>query len=114
MQKKIKTPKGRIFYNRYVKDFDPYNPKESLLKELREWKTPSSGYISPARRGIIMSQMDAETASYIGYEARMGLEEIRILAKIRYFILLASDEDVTKDEVIEMLYDKDLGLKEIK
>ena len=111
LSKKHKTPRGRLVYNRFVKDFDPYNPKKELLDELKEWRTPKSGYISPAKRDIRLNDMDFETAEYIGYTARMGREDIRILARLRYFILLAMDEDVTPIEVKEMLYDEELGLK---
>lgn len=110
-KRKYKTPKGKLFYNKFVKDFDPYNPSEQLLSELRGWRTPKSGYISPAKRDISLGTMDFETSEYIAYTARMGSEDIRTLAKLRYFILLAMDEDITKSEVEELMEDDELGVK---
>lgn len=106
-----KTPKAKLFYKRYVEDFNPYEPKKELLEILESKRVSSSGYIKPALRGKKFSEITIEDASYIGYEAKMGTDDSRLLAKLKYYIELTKDESITKDDIEELLYDKDVGLK---
>jgi len=114
MQKIQKTPKGKLFYKRYVENFDPYNPSEVLVEKLNKEVVPNSSYITKNMRGISFNELTIDGASYIGYEAKMGTEDKRLLAKLKYFIELAKDETIEKEEIEELLFDKEVGLKNSK
>lgn len=103
-----KNPKSIRLYKKWViKDkFNPYKPSEELENELFEWILPNSDYIGKEFRGMPIGKIDAGTASYIAFEARMGKPELRLMAKIRYYILDAQDSETTKQE----LYDSMTGV----
>lgn len=104
------TPKSKLFYNRYVKNFNPYNPSDNLLGVLNESRLPKSGYLNKETRGLLISEIDIEQASYIGYSCEKISEEFRLLGKIKYFIEMAKDNTITKVEMQELLSDKEVGL----
>jgi hypothetical protein len=108
--KNYKTPKGKLFYNRWIKNFNPYNPESGLIDILTKTLVSSSSYIKPSMRKKKFIDLNLEEASYIGYEAKMGTDDSRLLAKIKYFIELTKDETVSKNDVEEMLSDEEVGL----
>jgi hypothetical protein len=104
------NPKSRLLYRKYVKEgrFNPYDPSSELREELRAWKLPSSNYIKKEFRGTSLWLMGYDTASYVAFEAIMGKPEIRLLACMRYYIELAKDEEVTRQD----LFDEITNIKE--
>jgi len=112
-KKKYKSPNGRVYYRRYVPTFNPYNPSEQLVSELKEHHLPNSNYIKKTARGMSMNDMDLDTAYFIAYEARMGREEIRLLATLKYFILNAQEEILTKEEMKHELCLEDDSIMEL-
>ena len=104
------TPKSKLFYNRYVKNFNPYTPSDDLLGVLNESRLPKASYLNVETRGLVISEMSIEQASYIGYGCKGIPEEFRLLGKIKYFIEMAKDNSITKAEMQELLSDKEVGL----
>jgi len=109
-KKFYKTPKGKLFYLKYIKDFNPYNPSDKLLNVLDTRTVSKSSYITPDLRGKKFSEITIENAEYIAYKAKMGTEDSRILAELKYFIELTKDDELTKDEVMSLLIDDEVGL----
>lgn len=113
MNKKRRNPRSKKIYREFIVDdkFDPFNPSDKLEEELHGWKLPSSRYIAKEFRGKSIGSLNVEVASYIAFEAVMGSPEIRLLAGIRYYILFAQDEDVSKQEVYDEIIDlSDFGI----
>ena len=108
--KKRQNPKSRLLYRKWIVEykFDPYNPSRELLTELYEWKIPCSRYVAKEFRGELIARLTGETASYIAFESIMGSPEIRLLAALRYYIYLAGDEEVSKQD----MYSEITNLKE--
>ena len=109
---KAKNPKSKILFRKWIIEdkFDPYNPSQKLLQELDEWTTPSSDYIKKDCRGLRIGQLTEEVASYVAFEAYMGRPEIRLMAAIRYFILMAKDVDYTRQEIYDAITERDMGI----
>ena len=109
---KTKNPKYKLLFRKWIIDdkFDPYNPSQKLLDELDQWKTPSSNYIKKDCQGLSIGQLTEEVASYVAFEAYIGRPEIRLMAAIRYFILMTKDVDYSRQDVYDAITDREMGI----
>jgi len=99
--KRKHSPKSRSLYRKYIfkGKFNPYNPTNELLNELREWVTPSIRHIQERDRGLRLSTISMELLEYLAFDCVGISAHIQLLSAIQYYIKFAEDEDVTKEDV---------------
>jgi hypothetical protein len=102
---------GKVYYKKYVETFDPFNPSEELVALIGTKTVSSSDYIAKALRKKPYNEMTVEEAAYVGYQANRGTDDGILMARMQYFILIAREGLLSREEVFEMLYDDDVGIK---
>jgi hypothetical protein len=102
---------GKVYYKKYVETFDPFNPSEELVALIGTKTVSSSDYIAKALRKKPYNEMTLEETAYIGYQANRGTDDGILMARMQHFILLAREGLLSKEEIFEMLYDDDVGIK---
>lgn len=107
----VSTPIGKVYYKKYVESFDPFNPTEELVAIISTKVVSSSDYISKSLRKKPFNELTIEDAAYIGYQANRGTDDSILMARLQYFILIAKEGILSGEEVFEMLYDDDVGIK---
>ena len=107
----VSTPMGKVYYKKYVETFDPFNPSEELVALIGTKTVSSSDYIAKALRKKPYNEMTVEEAAYVGYQANRGTDDGILMARMQYFILIAREGLLSREEVFEMLYDDDVGIK---
>lgn len=107
----ISTPMGKVYYKKYVETFDPFNPSEELVALISTKTVSSSDYIAKALRKKPYNEMTLEETAYIGYQANRGTDDNILMARMQYFILIAGEGLLSKEEIFEMLCDDDVGIK---
>jgi len=107
----VSTPMGKVYYKKYVETFDPFNPSEELVALIGTKIVSSSDYIAKALRKKPYNEMTVEEAAYVGYQANRGTDDGILMARMQYFILIAREGLLSKEEIFEMLYDDDVGIK---
>ena len=113
VNRKYKTARGIMFYNSYIVDFNPYEPKKELIELLENTVTPSSGGVTSSKRGLKISEIDIELAEYMFYELKMKSEKLKTIAGLRYFILMALDTPI-KEDLYFLMEDEEAGIAGFK
>ena len=109
MAKIIHNPRSRRILKKFVIEgkYNPYKPSKELVKELNEWALPSSGYIKKDIRGNSISRLEPDELAYVAFAMWRGLPEIKLIARMLYFINYATDEEITRQELYEDITDLD-------
>jgi len=109
MAKIVHSPRSRRILKKYVIDakYNPYTPSKEIRDELREWALPSSGYIKKDIRGKYIYQLEHDELEYVAFAMWRGKAEIKLIARMIYFINYANDEDITKENMYEDITDLD-------
>ena len=109
MAKIIHSPRSRrILKNFIIRDkFNPYAPSAAVIKEISEWALPSSGYVKKDIRGQRICLLESDELEYVAFAMCRGTSEIKLIARMQYFIKYAIDEEITKQELYEDITDLD-------
>ena len=109
MAKIIHNPRSRRILKRFVIDgkYNPYNPSAEILKEINEWALPSSNYIKKDIKGKYIYTLEPDELCYVAFSMIRGLPEIKLIARMLYFIRYATDEEISKKDLYEDITDLD-------
>lgn len=108
MQKKTNSPRVKLMRKRLTKDFNPFNPTDELVAEVRKITLPKSNYIGTAMRGKTFKELTLEQLEYYAFDLKQGDEKNKFVAKLYYFYRLTKvmdEEGLTREDIMEMVDD---------
>ena len=109
MAKIIHSPRSRRLLKKFVicGKYNPYNPSAEILKEINEWALPSSNYIKKDIKGKLIYTLEPDELYYVAFSMIRGLPEIKLIARMLYFIRYSADEEISEQDLYEDITDLD-------
>jgi len=109
MAKIVHSPKSRRILKKFIINgkYNPYNPSTEIIKEINEWALPNSGYIKKDIRGKFIHQLEPDELEYVAFSMWRGTSEIKLIARMLYFIRYSGDEEVSRQDLYEDITDLD-------
>jgi hypothetical protein len=102
----MSSPKQQAFVIKFLDTFNPTKPSVKLMEHLESIVLPKSGYLNVSTRGKKLIELELDALDYLAYRCKQCPEDIKLMAKVLYFITWYEELSTTGDDEDIITYEK--------